>query len=275
MTLDHKQIAFIGGGHITEIIIDNLTGTELISPEQLIVSNPTRARLEALHDRYSVVMATNNQDAASKGDYIFINVQPTVVDDVIEDLRQVTLRSDKVLITLAAGIPLNRYTVLGDNLPVARALPNPPSQIGQGIAALAFNAYVTETQKEEILEIFKSLGEYVTLKEDQINVVTALSSPAAIFLFFQALNDAGVRSGIDRKTSTKIAYQTIVGSMAVWNHRQVPPYELMSEASTPGGISVECLFTLEKYAFKAAISEAIYNGTLKANTLGKSQRSMA
>jgi pyrroline-5-carboxylate reductase len=104
-------------------------------------------------------MATNNQNAASKGDYIFIDVRPKVVDDVIEDLRQVTLRPEKVLITLAAGIPLNKYAVLGDNLPVVRVLPNPSSQIGQGIAALAFNAYVTETQKEEILEIFKSLGE--------------------------------------------------------------------------------------------------------------------
>ena len=102
MALDHTQIAFIGGGHITEIIIDNLTGTELISPEQLIVSDPTRARLEALHDRYSVVTTTNNQDATSKGDYIFINVHPTVVDDVIEDLRQAWLAGE-MKIGAAAG----------------------------------------------------------------------------------------------------------------------------------------------------------------------------
>ena len=41
-------------------------------------------------------------------------------------------------------------------------------------------------------------------------------------------------------------------------------HELLSEASTPGGISAESVFTLEQYAFRAALSEAIYNATLKA-----------
>jgi pyrroline-5-carboxylate reductase len=84
-------------------------------------------------------------------------------------------------------------------------------------------------------------------------------------LFFQSLIDAGIRAGIDREMSTKIVYQTIVGAMEIWNRRQVAPHELLSEASTPGGISAESIFTLEQYAFRAALNEAIYNATLKAD----------
>jgi pyrroline-5-carboxylate reductase len=83
-------------------------------------------------------------------------------------------------------------------------------------------------------------------------------------MFFQALIDAGVRSGIDHETSMKIVYQSIVGAMEVWNRRKVPPYELISEVATPGGIFVESLFILDKYAFRAAINEAVYNAALKA-----------
>jgi len=43
---------------------------------------------------------------------------------------------------------------------------------------------------------------------------------------------------------------------------------LLSEASTPGGISVESIFTLEQYAFRAALNEAINNAALKAEELG-------
>jgi pyrroline-5-carboxylate reductase len=73
-----------------------------------------------------------------------------------------------------------------------------------------------------------------------------------------------VRLGIDRETSTKIAYHTINGSMELWNTRQVSPYNLISEASTPGGISTEITFTLEKKAFKAIIAEALEVGYKKA-----------
>ena len=101
---------------------------------------------------------------------------------------------DKVIITLAAGIPICAYDQLGENIAVVRALPNPPSQISKGIAALAFNPHVTDKQKTDVFELFTSLGEYVVLNEVNINAVMALSSPAATYLFFQSLIDAGIRA---------------------------------------------------------------------------------
>jgi pyrroline-5-carboxylate reductase len=121
------------------------------------------------------------------------------------------------------------------------------------------------------MELFQSLGEYVVLQEHLIDVVTALSSPVSVYLFFQAMIDAGVRCGIGRETSTKIVYQTIVGSLEVWKRKGVSPAELVAQASTPGGISVECLFTLDQYAFQAAIKEAIANGTRRAREFSQSE----
>ena len=94
--------------------------------------------------------------------------------------------------------------------------------------------------------------------------VIRITITALIYMFFQALIDAGIRSGIDHETSTKIVYQSIVGAMEVWNRRKVAPSDLINEAATPGGISVESLFILDKYAFRAAINEAVYNAALKA-----------
>ena len=264
MALDERRLAFIGGGHITTIVIDNLVRSEKVYTHRLIVSDPDKKKLQQLYDKYEITMADDNPDAVNKGDFIFINVLPQVIGDVLTELRQKRFPKDKVIITLAAGIPINAYENLGENVPVVRALPNPPSQIGMGIAALAFNPHVTEKQKIDIFELFSSLGEYVVLQEENINAVMALSSPAATYLFFQSLIDAGIRAGIDRDTSTKVVYQTITGAMEIWNRRQVAPHELLMEASTPGGISAESIFTLEQYAFRAALNEAISNATLKA-----------
>jgi pyrroline-5-carboxylate reductase len=268
MALDERRVAFIGAGHITNIIMDNLVKAEKVSSHRLIASDPEKNKLQRLSDKYEIGITQDNLEAVDKGDYIFINVPPQVVGGVIDELSRKRFPNDKLIITLAAGTPINAYKRLGDNIPVVRALPNPPSQIGMGIAALAFNSYVTDKQKSDIFELFASLGEYVILREENINAVMALSSPVATYMFFQSLIDAGIRAGIDREISTKVVYQTIVGAMEIWNQRQVSPHELLSEASTPGGISVESIFTLEQYAFRAALNEAINNAALKAEELG-------
>jgi pyrroline-5-carboxylate reductase len=270
MGIQDRRIAFIGGGHITEIIVSNLVKTQRVLPTRLIVSDPMKAKVENLQSKYGIASAQDNLEAVSSGDFIFINVLPHVVGEVVEECRRVKFPPGKVIITVAAGIPMKTYAVLGNQVAVVRALPNPTSQIGMGIAALTFNAHVPEDLRADIYELFSCLGEYVEVREEYVNTVMALSSPAVTYLLFQALIDAGVRAGIDRETSTKIVSQTISGSMAVWKARQVPPYELISEAATPGGISVESLFTLETYAFKAAVMEAIDSAIKRADELSRS-----
>jgi pyrroline-5-carboxylate reductase len=264
MALKQRTIAFIGGGHITSIILENLTRSGKTTGSQLVVSDPDLQKLESLQKKLAVQTADSNQQALDAADFIFFNVLPQAVGPVLNELREQKFPKDKAIISLAAGIPIKTYAVLGDHIPVVRALPNPPSQIGKGIAALAFNPYVSETQKNDVIELFSCLGEYVILEEENINAVTALSSPVTTHLFFQALIDAAVKLGIDRETSTKIAYHTIHGSMELWNTRQVSPHDLIGQASTPGGISTEITFTLEKKAFKAIITEAMEAGYKKA-----------
>jgi len=269
MALKDRSLAFIGGGHITEIILSNLTKSDNPVPECLIVSDPVKEKGQHLKKAYGISVAEDNMEAVFMGDFIFINVLPHIVGEVVEELKRNGLPDNKVIITVAAGIPMKAYEGLGNQLPVVRALPNPPSQVGMGIAALAFNAHVAKDIREDIFELFACLGEYVVVKEEQVNTVMALSSPTITYMLFQSLIDAGVRAGIDRDTSTKIVYQTIAGSMEVWNTRQVPPHELISEASTPGGISIESLYTLETYAFKAGIMEAIDSAINRAVELSQ------
>jgi pyrroline-5-carboxylate reductase len=269
MALKQRTIAFIGGGHITSIILENLTRSRKTAGSQLVVSDPDTRKLESLQKKFAVQTADSNQQALDAADFIFFNVLPQVVGPVLNELGEQNFSKDKAIISLAAGIPMKTYAALGDHIPVARALPNPPSQIGKGIAALAFNPYITETQRNDVTELFSCLGTYVILQEENINAVTALSSPVTTHLFFQAIIDTAVRLGIDRETSTKIAYHTIAGSMELWNTRQVSPYDLIGEASSPGGISTEITFTLEKKAFKAIITEALEAGCKKAAEFSK------
>ncbi|CAB1060506.1 hypothetical protein D1BOALGB6SA_5272 [Olavius sp. associated proteobacterium Delta 1] len=272
MTIKKRSIAFIGAGHITEIIVSNLTKADNVVPHRLIASDPVRDKLEKLQKKYGILIAKDNMEAVSTADFVFISVLPNIVGEVVEEFKTKGFPEGKVIITVAGGIPMTTFKELGERLPVVRALPNPPSQIGKGIAALAFNPHVTEDQKKDIFELFACLGDHVVIREDLVNAVMALSSPAITYMLFQALIDAGIRAGIDHETATKIVSQTIVGSMAVWQRRNASPHELLNEASTPGGISIESLFTLEKYAFKAGLMEAIDSAIKRADELSQLAR---
>jgi len=267
MSLKKRSIAFIGAGHITEMIVSNLAKVDSFVPQRLIASDPVQEKLEKLQNNYGISIAKDNLEAVNRADFVFINVLPNSVAEVVKEFRKIGFPQGKVIITVAAGMTMDTYKVLGERLAVVRALPNPPSQIGRGIAALAFNSYVTEEQRKDIFELFACFGNHVVVREDQVNAVMALSSPAITYMVFQSLIDAGIRAGINHETAAKIVSQTIVGAMAVWEKREVTPHELLTEASTPGGISIESLFTLEKYAFKAALMEAIDSAIKKAEDL--------
>jgi pyrroline-5-carboxylate reductase len=263
------RIAFLGGGHITEILVENLTGSGVAAAGRMTVSDPDRKRLETLAGAYGVATTSDNREAAGRSDLVFVNVPPDCVAAVVADLKEAHLSPSQVIITLAAGVPLAAYRAVGDRHPAVRALPNPPSRIGRGVVALAINRHVSPAQKASVMALFSSLGECHLLAEAHIDAVTALSSPATVYLFFEALAAAGVRAGLDRRTALGVAYGTITGAMAVWRRGDKHPAELISEASTPGGTSVESLFVLEKYAFRAAIIEAVCKAAEKATALGR------
>ncbi|MGB2906953.1 MAG: pyrroline-5-carboxylate reductase [Candidatus Aminicenantaceae bacterium] len=268
MSLTDKTIAFIGGGHITEIVIDNLIRTKTVPAEHLIVSDPDVKRHKLLAKNFSVKTTSDNLKAVGDGDIIFINLRAQDVNEVVAEFSPVKFSEGQILVTLASGVPMRKYRSLGEKLAIVRALPNPPSRIGRGVIAIDFNAHVSDSQKKDILELFDPMGVIVFLKEEYINAVTSLSSPASILVFFESMIEAGVRMGIDKDTSAEISYQTIIGVLEVWKQRRTAPDILLKEACTPGGISVESVSTLEKYDFRTAVIEAIQNGADKAKKLG-------
>ena len=266
--LKNINITFIGGGHIAEIIIQNLVQKGGTPPENISVSDPDRKRCQYLANEFGISMEANNVTAAQSGDLILICVHPPVVRDVLPDLVEAELRPNQVVISVAAGIPLSAYRSLGDQQPMVRALPNPPSKIGQGIAPLIFTPTVSAEQRKHVLALFSSLGEWVEVDESQINAITSLSSPVTTYLFFQSLVEAGIGCGLSHSIAEKVAAQTIIGSMAVWEKLEVSPIDLIEEASTPGGVSVESIRVLEQHGFKSAILDAIHKGASRAEELG-------
>ena len=105
MALDKRRLAFIGAGHITNIILDNLVKAEKLNTHRVIASDPEKNKLQRLYDKYEIIMAQDNIEAVDKGDFIFINVPPQAVGDVIDELSRKRLPENKLVVYLRDQSP--------------------------------------------------------------------------------------------------------------------------------------------------------------------------
>jgi len=104
-----------------------------------------------------------------------------------------------------------------------------------------------------------------------LDMATALSGtgPAYVFLFMEAMIDAGVHMGFPRRIAEQLVVQTLRGSTEFYVQSHGHPAELRDDVTSPGGTSAEALYYLEKAGFRTAISRAIWAAYQRGIELGK------
>ena len=123
-----------------------------------------------------------------------------------------------MLITVAAGVTTSYLeSRLTAGTPVVRVMPNAPALVGAGISAMAKGRFATHEQLKEVAALFDSVGAVLTVPEEHLDAVTAVSGsgPAYFFLMVEALVDAAVGAGLSRAVATELVGQTMAGSAAM------------------------------------------------------------
>ncbi len=106
--------------------------------------------------------------------------------------------------------------------------------------------------------------------ENYLDMATALSGtgPAYVFLFMEAMIDAGVHLGFPRRIAEQLVTQTLRGSVDYYSGRKQHAASLRNEVTSPGGTSAEALYYLEKAGFRTAISRAVWAAYERSQALG-------
>lgn len=269
----NKTIAFIGPGAMAEAMLSGLIRQNLASPEHLLVSGPRAERGLELKSKYGVLPFTDNALAAREADVVVLSVKPQRLSAVMENLKG-SIRLDALVLSIIAGATLRKISRgLGHDL-VVRSMPNTPAQIGEGITVWAASAAVTDEQKTIARSILGALGQEVFVEDEHyLDMATALSGtgPAYVFMFMEAMIDAGVHMGFPRRIAEQLVVQTIRGSVDFYQNNEVHVAALRNQVTSPGGTSAEALYYLEKAGFRTAISRAIWAAYQRSLELGKEQ----
>ncbi|HML40862.1 MAG TPA: pyrroline-5-carboxylate reductase [Bellilinea sp.] len=266
-----NKIAIIGPGVMAEAIISGLTRNQIIPASAIIAAGPEASRGKELVDLYGIGFTTENSQAVDQAEIIILSVKPQKLTGVLNGLRG-KLHPDALVISIIAGASIDtiRKGLMHDV--IVRAMPNTPAQIGQGISVWTYSTDVTDEQKLLAQEILRALGQEIMLEEESyLDMATALSGsgPAYVFLFMEALIDAGVHLGFPRRIAEQLVLQTLRGSVEYYAEKKDHPAELRNEVTSPGGTSAAALYYLEKAGFRTAISRAIWAAYERSQELGK------
>lgn len=273
--MNEQSIAIIGPGVMAEAIIGGLIRQHVVTPSQIIAAGPRPERGHELIERHHIRFTTDNAEAARAADVVILAVKPQRLEAVLAGLRD-QIRPQALVLSIVAGAPIQKIARTLNHSAIVRAMPNTPAQIGQGITVWTASPAVTGPQLELARQILSALGQEVFVEEENyLDMATALSGtgPAYVFLFMEALIDAGVHLGFPRRIAEQLVVQTLRGSVEYYALRRAHPASLRNEVTSPGGTSAAALYYLEKAGFRTAISRAVWAAFERSQQLGRGKNS--
>lgn len=269
---ENKKIAFLGSGMMAQAMIAGLLRKEMAPAENLLASGPRQERGAELKERYGIQAFTDNAKAASQAEVVVLSVKPQRLEKVLAGLQGM-IRPDALVLSIVAGAPISRIAEVLEHQAVVRAMPNTPARIGEGITVWTAAGVVPEEQRELARHVLTALGQEVFVEEEEfLDKATALSGtgPAYVYLFMEAMVDAGVHLGFSRRVAEQLVIETVRGSVNYYDlhdeHRHLS--RLRNQVTSPGGTSAEALYYLEKAGFRTALSRAIWAAYERSQALG-------
>ncbi len=267
------RIAIVGAGIMAEAIIKGILGKGLCGPDSLVASDPRDERRTFLQMQYGIRLHESNVDAIEGATVVILAVKPQNIPAVLKDLGPV-LTTDQALISIAAGIALSTLEQGFSRQSIVRAMPNTPCLVGEGMIVWVPNAWVTSAQVELTRSIFGALGRQLQVSNESfLNMATCISGsgPAYLFLFMEALIDAGVQIGLPRYMSEELVTQTVLGSVKLTAESERHPAALKNDVTSPGGTTAQALYHLEKGGLRSTIAEAVLAAYHRAQSLGRAE----
>jgi len=270
--LKGKRLGFIGAGNMAEAIIRGVLDSGRVSAGEITASDSNFERLNVIVEGFGIEGHNKNFEVAKRADIIILAVKPQIMDKVLADIKD-EITKDKVVVSIAAGVKIETLAAgLNKGAKIVRVMPNTPALVLSGISAICPGVGVSEDDKKALFAIFDAIGESVLLEnEGLMDAVTGLSGsgPAFVYTFIEALSDAGVKVGLPRDISIRLATQTVYGSAKVVKELERHPAELRDMVTSPGGTTIAGMGVLEEKGFRAAVISAVEAATKRSRELGE------
>jgi len=242
----------------------------LVKPEAIWVSDVSQERRKSLAQKYGVAAIASNLEAISGKEIVVLAVKPQNLAEVMKELGG-KLQSGQAVLSIIAGAKIDTLSKGLRHGAVARAMPNTPAQIGEGMSVWTATPQVTEEQKGRVGAILGAMGVEIYVDDEKyLDMATAISGsgPAYFFLMAESLIEAAAAIGLPRDMARRLVVQTMLGSGRLIQQSGEEPAELRRKVTSPGGTTARALEQFEKGQFTELVKRAVKAAYDKARELG-------
>lgn len=268
--MEKGNLGLIGAGSIAEALLKGMLSCGVYMPGEIFVINRKNdERLRHFAEKYGVNTTRDYREVVSKCTTLVIAVKPKDVNQLLLTIREY-VTADHVLISVVAGISTAFIeSRLGGRVQVIRAMPNTSCQVKESATAVARGRYAGPGALEVADGIFSSVGKVIHVEEEALDAVTGLSGsgPAYVYLMMEAMIEAGIKAGLEREISEKLAIQTVFGAAKMALESGEAPGHLRKKVTSPGGTTMAGIETLESLGFTNSIIEAIKKAAARSREL--------
>ncbi len=268
MSVKNINVGFIGcgntGGAIARAVSKNLN-------TKVYISEPNAEKARAISCEISAEIS-DSTNVCETCDFVFLAIKPNLYSAVVPTLTEALNKNGScVLITMAAGVSLEKLEMLAGARKMIRIMPNTPVAVGKGMTLWCGNSLIDDSDKKSFLNIMGNSGRLDELEEKFIDAASAISGcgPAFAYMFGEALADGAVACGLPRDKAMLYAAQMISGAAEMMLVSGKHPGLLKDEVCSPGGSTIEGVRALEEGAFRGVCADAVVAAYEKTKLLGK------
>lgn len=249
------MIGFIGAGSIGGAVITGLVKNGY-NADEIIVKGGRSNRTELLYDQLGFQMVKKVKQLADT-DIIFIAVGADALDSVLRELKAIA--ENKLVVAFTGSASVTHLKQVLGAVKVAHAIPNTPVKVGAGFTGITYSDDFTDDDKKKVASVLGYTGQLVEVPENQLGILGTVAgcSPAFLDVFIEALSDAGVKHGLNRKLAYEAAIGMAIGASKLAKQSDLNVSALKDEVTSPGGSTIRGVAALEEYGFRNAVIKAV------------------
>ncbi len=254
-----QDTVVLGFGAMGSALVRGWVRNRMIPASRITAVDIDGAKLRKSAGPLKIKTQTDPTKILPRADLVLLATKPQQMKGLLAQAGPLFPR-EALVVSIAAGISTRQIEkFLPQGCPVVRVMPNTPALLGAGMAAVAGGGRAKKKHVQRVLELFSAVGKAVEVREDQMDLVTALSGsgPAYFFHMVEIMVEQGVRGGLKPEVAKLLAAQTALGAARMILETGKTPEELRAQVTSPGGTTQAALEAMAVGKFKETVEAAI------------------
>jgi pyrroline-5-carboxylate reductase len=264
------KILIVGGGNMGRTYAESFISNHSVARRDLFILEKAEDKIPYFKSLGFEAVFSEPEVFIFNMDLIILAVKPQDIDLLFSRLKEF-MRPDQLILSIMAGVTIER---LKESLPtekIIRAMPNLPTQVGMGMTGFTAHSSVSRSELFSVQNLLNTTGKSLYFDDEGLlDGVTAISGsgPAYVYYFMQAIIDSAQKMGFSPSEAETMVEQTFLGAIHLLNNNNFTCKEWIDKVSSRGGTTEAATNNFSLNGLKEKIESGLFAAFERSKQLG-------